>query len=278
MTAGPFDPADGEVVVRLAAARAISGHVLLADGSPAAGVELTAFPTGESRSQYLCHGRAHSMEDGSFLIDGLGQSEYRLVAKVPAGAAVPPPITVATDRTDVLIRLATGRDVALTILDPDGRPVPEAWVSVRRGKEIWRSRADGGGIARLTNLPDAPSLKLTVEPVQGRLDLRPYTRTEWPPRDGEIRLPRGYVVSGIVRDAAGRPVARARVYYNPESRKYGHQCVRADAKGRFRIGRLEKPDVRLMPLPAEGKWRVDADARATWVNAKSGEVELTVIE
>ena len=74
-------------------------------------------------------------------------------------------------------------------------------------ERLGRSAQSGAdGVALLQGLDPQRGFQLSVTPATEREDLLPWSQTAWTPADLELRLERGYTVSGFVRDATGKPV------------------------------------------------------------------------
>lgn len=117
--------------------------------------------------------------------------------------------------------------VRITVLDRDGAPVRGAEVfaygknprSRSASMPAWaghggpRGRVtDAHGVALLPGLDPAATYRFAIDAPRDRPELRePPAIADWKPRDETVRLGRWYVVKGVVRDPAGRPVGRAHV-------------------------------------------------------------------
>jgi len=208
-----------------------------------------------------------SSADGSYELTGLAPGRWELTATVGAVRSSPvhveATVPMRRDAPDLVVaRLAS---VTGVVLDPDGRPAPQAWVhrvgiaNFRRNqlrsdkKEISTPCDERGrfefqfaaGAARL--VASRPGLAAS-EPVA--IEARPDGQTEV-----EIRLRRPATIRCLVVDADGRPDAgravRAEACDPDGSTTEGTpQDVVADAQGRFTL-------VDLVP----GQWRLTTKAR-----------------
>lgn len=129
-------------------------------------------------------------------------------------------------------------------LDGDG----EAWDLGPDGS--WRSAGPGGanvtaqdGSVLLRGLDPDLTFTLLVRPPGARDDVRLSRQDAWRPADTEVRLERGYVVSGSIRDAAGKPVAGARLLRKTGETSWSGAPTNGD--GTFRVTGLEAGPVTL---------------------------------
>jgi hypothetical protein len=154
------------------------------------------------------------------------------------------------------VRLKAGLTVAVTVRDADGKPVPGVSVYGRPKQPEdtpWsggRFGGDGGittgadGVARLSGL-DA-DVVYTLQVAGKGEDLGPATIDPWTPRDEIVTLPRVWVVAGVVRDQAGRPVANAHVMRKVTDG--GWNGTGSDEQGRFRMTGLPEGDIVLRAM------------------------------
>jgi len=109
-------------------------------------------------------------------------------------------------------------------------------------------------------------------------DLGSATIDPWTPRDESVTLPRVWLVSGVVRDQAGRPIANAHVMRNVTDGGWSGAGT-ADEQGRFRVTGLPPGDVALRAMvpgltfdlsDATGEVRVRAGARDVVITVDLG--------
>ena len=174
--------------------------------------------------------------------------------------------------------------VAVTVLDSDGSPVSEVTVHARpwpkKGTPWSDSRLRGDvsattdvdGVARLSGLDSGVVHALEVS---GKGDaLGSVAMDPWTPRDEIVTLPRVRVVTGLVRDQAGRPVADARVL----RRKSGDNWMGTvtDEQGRFRMSDVPTGDVVLRARVPGLTWDPRDTTGDVRVPAATTDVVLTV--
>ncbi len=281
-------PVDGRVVLRLPRGRAVLGRVLGPDGAPVAGVRVEAAVPWRLRapgeSWEPDHDRATTDERGLFRLVSLERRPYALEVAAPERFAPHPPLRLEADQDALLLRLAAGRRITVTVVDAQGRPVAGARVGAdyARGKDADdpppaappEARTDGAGRAPLGPLAPGRALSVRVEPPAGATDLLPALADLTEAGDLRVVLPPGFVAQGRVVDAAGRPVEGAAVWSGgpPFARKH---AVLTDAEGRFRTA----------PLPLTGSVlrasrdldeRPDEQERGRRVTPDVGEVTLTL--
>jgi len=265
---------DGEprVVVTLRPALTISGTVLQPDGTPAAAARVTSDGRGRwvRPTQTDARGRFRltSLEAGTYDV------EARLLKAERVGLVAT--ASVAAGTTDLVLKLvrpegqATG--LVVKVLDPDGKPVPRAYVQVDYGNggSSGSTAEDGvaivdvsgraAGLAGATVVVRAPRARTGTLLPFGPARLGPLTGHE---TEVEIRLPVEATVTGVVRDPDGAPVRGAVVIAATEEQgrnlegaftRDGGDLPRArtDADGRFRLGGLAdgaEVDVHVAPPP-----------------------------
>ena len=191
-----LDP-DREGQVRL------EGQVVGPDGKGVAGADvwLSSVPPR----------RAKSDEDGSFAFDKLVERTYQLSAK--HGEQIGGPVTYRlTAKSDpVVVRLAEGASVVVTVVDEAQQPV--AGAEVRGGQPAERAAATTDAKGEATLRPVHPGYVSVLVAAQGYAPGGGFTTIGSPGAVGRLKvtLRKGYPVSGRVIDEAGAPVGRAKV-------------------------------------------------------------------
>jgi protocatechuate 3,4-dioxygenase beta subunit len=156
--AAAFALADGEAVeLSLVPGGAIVGTVTDESGAPLAGAELRVW-----RADQTPEGEGHSVEDGTYRVDGLVAGKKWIVARAPgrvplrrAGLEV----RVGAE-TRVDLTLAAGRVIAGRVVDGEGRPLVGASVTAhpRQAMAPEPVLTDGIGGFRVSGLPEGKTL------------------------------------------------------------------------------------------------------------------------
>ena len=194
--------------------RTIAGVVVDASGAPVAGVTLAARPISGSATLSA----AVSDAQGRFLLRGLVAGPMHVVP-IKHGRRTMPDAPVAvtvgsSDVADLRVALAATGEVRGALLDPQGRPIVGAELSLRtaRGDQRTSSGDDGGfhftraavGPSALVASLGGVSLPLLDQPqLQVRVGVATSVALVSAASTGEI--------SGVVMDATGRPLAGALV-------------------------------------------------------------------
>ncbi len=288
--AGPFDTSKNELEIKLGTPTTIEGVVRDASGAPVGGARISAKPMlrhGDEIDFGNAHASAATDKDGRYVLKGVGESDYRVEARVPDAYQPPEPIDTVggTKRVDFVLK--AGVTAAITVLDHRGDPVKGASVSIRSHQESEEAsiRNDGmiaphsvggmhstgaDGIVRLKALDGSSRYDVTVSNVEAK-SLLPRAVRGWTPADTTIELEQAFTISGVIRDASGSPVEGARAYY----------IVRTDTKqseptgkdGKFVIQGLRKGSGRLLAR-VDAQWidvnkdypdEIKGDAGATGV-------------
>jgi hypothetical protein len=292
---GPFEVGDGGIDVRLPAERAIAGRVLTESGAPVPGVLVSARPVGTADAHVPERmGTAYTDRQGRFRVGRLGEGDYVLEVEVPPDFVAPGDETAAAGSTEVTFRVRPAPSVLVRVLGDDGRPLARARVAVTvpmpkfapgedflRLHRQWerlreassRSAITGSdGTARLRGLDPALRLQLGVTGPEGADEFQPFVHTAWVPADVEVRLSRGYAVSGVVRDGKGGAVPGARVQWKTGAGAWAH--LEAQPDGSFRITGLPSGPVTLRAQPRSAMSRGARDLPETTVPAGSSDVVL----
>lgn len=254
------------IEVPAVAAGGIHGSITRADGSPAQSAFVYAFAT-KLPSSEKDHGRINpsSYSGGSqFLRKVPLGGRYVVLAReqTPTGYVWAISNEVTIDESHPIaqadIKLPTGRDLQVKVLDDTGKPVVgqevQLEIGFRQRKPVdtgfsssIASETDSLGFAKFQNLAvDQPlgpvelTLYCTVKPNP----FRGSTTKIDPSKPIELRLTRGVSASGVVIDSAtNKPIPDAEVRIHPRhfDQASFKQSVTAktDADGRFRIEGLE---------------------------------------
>ncbi len=214
---GPLPP--GVTTITLGPGRVVVGEIATEEGQPVPGAWISAVQVlADPKEWGRTHARAQSDLGGRFELVGLGPGAYRLYVRAPLAYDAPAVTTLAPDVR--VVKLVATEHVAarVTVLDPDGRPVRGARVTLvvpeKEGGPLTDGRVvettDGAGVAAFPLLSPKLLAVLTVAPPgDGFL---PYSDFGFRPADATVVLARAHALSGRVVDAAGKPVADAAVF------------------------------------------------------------------
>ena len=230
----------------LDAAASAEGRVVDQAGVPIAGARVRLVPLMESPA-------ALASVSGSFfaarnaVTDGYGG--YRFERIVPGDWMLE---VAADDRQPVrtsgftllpgpdnlveLVVLRPAHTLAVVVLDPEGRVVPDAIVRAteQRSGRVHAARSSRPGEYVLSQLPDAVLDVEASSPRFRRTVLRGIECAE--ARDVQVRLQRGLVVSGRATDTTGRPVERFCVAVVPDDGSGpGADRAEREARGQRRV-------------------------------------------
>lgn len=248
----------------------LEGQVLGPDDQPVAGalVRLSSVPPRTATSE----------KDGSFSFDKLIGRTYALSAR--AGDLVGGPVmhTLRADSDPVVIRLAKGAEVEVTVVAAGtGTPIAGAAVDAGEDGEGGGPSAttDAGGRALLVGLAPS-SLAVVFARASGHAPGRAMVQVPSAPgarAAARIELRRGAPVSGLVVDEAGAAIAGARVAARDVSLPWdlpdSRDLATTDGKGRFTIEAVAAGTYRFtashgehapgssQPVTVDGSSRVD---------------------
>ena len=170
-------PDTSEVTLRLEPGSALRGHVLDTLGRPVPDIEVWASHA-ESGSE---HATARTNERGAFTLLGLLSEPYEIGTRPaqPRAAGLPEKHTVTRDTK--LIELRLPDPVKVTVVDPEGAPVPGASVTLRvTDVKYWydalHMRTDQNGVVYVGDVKRGTSLFVVPPPTHR--DLR-SKRTVW---------------------------------------------------------------------------------------------------
>ncbi len=213
----------------------LEGQVVTADMAPVGGAEVT-LSTNPRRT-------IKTEADGSFAFDGLLQRPYQLLATHADQFAGPVGVTVTAQTEPVVLVLQPGTAVDVLVVSADDRaPVGGATVELRS----WvtrRATTDAAGRARIAGVPVDYYDVVAWAPGYGRAHSWFFMPEGATAHTETIELRAGAAVGGVVVDAAGAPVADARVLYKSTnawsvSADERYDAVVTGADGRFRVPAL----------------------------------------
>jgi hypothetical protein len=251
---GPVAAGTPSVEVRLSPAKRITGVVLGADREPAAQIEVSASDVrrrAESVS-LLAVGVTRTAEDGTFTIDGLGEGPVMLDTWPVGKHSRPPPRIVEAGASDVEIVMGAGTIAAVTVVDPEDRPIPGATVLVHGDvsripertevQVVARERTDPAGVARVGGLDPAATYGLEI--LAERPDLARTWIPRWTPKDERVRTNPAVSIRGVVRDDAGKALGDTQVIATRIGKWLREEARSAD-DGTFEVAHLEPGRYRL---------------------------------
>ena len=300
---GPLTADQREIEIRLPPERTITGRVLASDGTKLAGALVRAtLPQNQGGRTTVSEGRSDA--SGAFKIGGLGDGEYRLDVSASPDYVPTTPQTAHAGATGIELVVRRGVGVRLRVTDYAGKAVAGSYVNLEptprpqpnapgapgappppsRG---WSGREDTqlgttttmDGTALFRGLDPETTYTLQVNlPRSGRdgstsrEDLRPFRHERWTPADTDVRMERGYVVAGVVKDAEGKPVPGANLRRKRDEKGWASERVGSD--GTFRIRGLEAGPV---TLRATGPGRRSIDSEATDVTVQAGTENVVLV-
>lgn len=291
---GPLGADQREVEVRLPAERTIEGRVSGDDGRPVRGVLVRARPATLPSNGASYQGEGRSDEQGRFRVGGLAEGEHTLQAMIPPDFLAAPLPNAAAGAKNVEIRLKRGRSARVRVRDADGKPLEGATVSLQarppdaltdaQRQEWWQRRnrmpqpgegvrtaADGAALLRGID----PELPWVLQVSAGREDLRPFAQDRWVAADTEVQLERGYVVSGVVRDPQGRPLANAQVMRRTGENGWSGFGTQQD--GTFRLTNLDRGSVSLLAIAPNTGYPNANDPGLAWVTVAAGTENVVLV-
>jgi protocatechuate 3,4-dioxygenase beta subunit len=238
---GPLADGASEILIRLPPGRSVGGRVTDANGKAVAFAVVVA--KGSSATPidgFPPDSRAATDEEGRFQIEGLLDGECTLDVQPPPGCErLEEPVRVMAGETDVVLVLPRTADTeaVVTVLDDAGSPVPGAFVRFwRQGGGPIYGDTDSFGRHRLRGWPPGSAGELTICPPE----TDPYRTLaerivlDWRPGDEVVRLERGLMTSGVVRDSRGDPVSHAVVEERVDDGTWKSRG-RTDDSGAFRL-------------------------------------------
>ena len=199
-----------DVRVELGAALSISGWVMNADGSPAAGIQLQAQSSSTASTPTQIWGRGGSANktgnDGAFTLSGLSPGNYRIV-RTDGGGILLDADDVAAGSEGLRLTLDRGAAISGRVVTPDGAKVSamNIWAMPKSGgrQNIRPTQVDPDGAFTLEGLD--PALTYTVSTHGGGYK---QASVEASPGGTEllIELEAGLRLSGRLLDADGDPL------------------------------------------------------------------------
>ncbi|MEO8553235.1 MAG: carboxypeptidase-like regulatory domain-containing protein, partial [Kofleriaceae bacterium] len=188
---------------------------------------------------------------GSFVFDGLIARGYAIEARAEAGYAGPVRVRLGAKPEPVTLRLHAGGSVEVAVTDGSA-PIANATVELR-SNVTWHATTDAKGIATFANvgMEWAPLVASAPGFAPAAMMLGTSGDPKAPVRVSLV-LSRGAAASGIVVDAAGKPVGGARVVATAASEPFPVVDPRRDGVVAKADGTFELPAI------AAGTWRLTA--------------------
>lgn len=241
----------------------LEGQVVDADGHGVGGAEvlLSSVPPRTTKTE----------EDGTFAFDKLVGRDYALIASTAdnIGGPIQYKLTEASD--PVVIRLAAGAKLVVTVSDDAGKPIEGADVKLASMTEQG-ARTGGDGVATIK--PVAAGIVTVQATAPGYAPNSAFTQIGGVGSTGNLKLTlhEGHAVSGRVIDEGGRPIAKVHITTSSLwDLPQGIEPVVTDAKGQFAIPALAAGNHVLVATDEE-----HAPARSAPVNV--GERPVTGVE
>jgi protocatechuate 3,4-dioxygenase beta subunit len=226
------------VVWTFAPGARLRGHVRAPDGTPAAGVQL--------ETHHNKWGQATSGRDGAYEITGLNAGGVTITGSSPAGAVPGDTRTTLTDggTTELDVVLVASGNVAGTVTDQDGHPVPRVDLFSFAEGHSSRGQTDDRGRYTLDGLPPGfvtiELMRAGSDPQQSVQIIAGQTATA----DFHVTEQTG-ALSGTVVDGNGHAVAGATITaWEANGRGYAGRST-SDATGTFSLAAVSSAPYQL---------------------------------
>lgn len=274
---GPLDNGRREVAVRLEPGRSIRGRVVEASGKGVPGVEIAAWPEAERpvATGDGWHASTTTDNEGAFELVGLGAGTYNLIVERKPPYADTPDVTCEAGAEGIRVQLRPAAKARLRVVDPDGQPVHDADLQVRRvdGGWIANPHSDPQGYVALEGIDREGEYQLQIDPPDDRPDLGSLEVATWSAAVESVALPRALSITGRVADAQGAPlvgaaVAAIRVGAEP----WDYESAKLSDDGTFVVGHLEPGTYRVRAFYRA--WEADSLVATEYVEAGTSGVEL----
>jgi hypothetical protein len=217
---GPLDATAREFEAVLSPGTVIEGRVVDPDGGavPGARVSVSADYASDPKSTgglgFDCSAAAADAT-GRFRIEGVGNREYHLWAHAEGGFYGSVESKARGGDREVTVVMRKAATATITVLDPEGRPLPGAGVDLTTPGIHFGDRdipiTNAAGKVRLESLDPDGGDTLEVLPPEGRADLLQVTMEKWAPGDITVQLPSAHVLVVRVLDTKGQPLSSVSV-------------------------------------------------------------------
>ena len=188
-------------------------------------------------------------QDGSFVFEGLIPRDYRLEATGGDGYAGPARLRLTDKVEPITLRMKKAGVVEVSVTD-GAKPIANAEIELR-STLIWKAKTDAKGVAQLRGVGSLWAvLAVTATDFAPAAMMLSTSGDPAAPQKVQLVLSRGAAIAGRVVDAAGTPVAEARVVATSASEPFPVVDPRRD-------GVLTKADgTFVFPAVAPGTWRL----------------------
>jgi uncharacterized GH25 family protein/peroxiredoxin len=219
----------------------IEGIVVDKDsGRPVAGVKLLIRQ--DRNRQVYGHDIITSGEDGKFSVSALAAGSYNLIFATPREelaewVAEPVNVMLETGQTKENVKIELGKGGFLEVLVTDAvtkKLLEDAYIYLysEHNSQSFNGRSDKEGIARVRVLPGVyRSVSSYLEGYSSFEYQNPVTIEEGTTKHIAMSLEKAPRISGVVRDAEGKPVQGAKLMVLPSS----SEEVTSDTQGEFLI-------------------------------------------
>jgi RNA polymerase sigma factor (sigma-70 family) len=250
-----------DLVVRMAKGVVVKGRIVKEDGTPVTGQRgiLTVRPTGASERDFSDQKSVEIHPDGTFETEPLDpERTWEFAAPSITGYVTGIVPAVKPRDGEVVITLRKGGSLHGHVLDEDGKPVPGLWVGAQAvGSErgpgfMSQARTGEDGSFLIEGLGD---FHFRIKTMGGDYLASTSEKEFVPGEEAEVRVKKGFRLSGRLVDAAGKGVHREAVYATPEGGGEGMGVAVAE-DGTFQFRGLPK-----------GRY-------ALWLRADAGRIEL----
>ncbi|MBL8899962.1 MAG: carboxypeptidase regulatory-like domain-containing protein [Planctomycetes bacterium] len=257
----------GEIVLRLGEGAGLFGRVVDGRGAPIPGASILL----HSALVSSAHVSAESAADGSYRVERALRGEHRLFVQAHGYL----PFEMEGLMLDGLLRrditLERGATLHGTIYGPDGEPLAGALIFLFHGDGEEQSSADEAGRFRFIGLhPGSLQVYVRAEDYSSSVRASRELALGEDVVGFDLRLVPSGVLRGIVRDAAGKPVAGIEVNGQTEPDGQGRREATTGSDGRFELRALY-PDHYRVYAGGDSKKGVVVDARA---GGELAEIEL----
>lgn len=242
----------------------LTGQIVDNDGKFASGVSVSLLPFGwhvETNAQ-----GKFSFADQISEIDKGGKIPRLFVLARYSSRNMGAIAEVKDTSSPLSLRLSPTNTVRVRIVDPEGRPIPDAKaiVVVKTTKTEWndavfdghKAIADKDGQAVIPAIPSSPSVEYTVHArAKGygvaRMEYRLQpgghceTMTLWPANT---------YVGGIVLDSTNRPVTNAKVFIDGDDQRQPYRETTTSSSGQFWLNNLCSGKVPVAIFSHDGLW------------------------